>query len=372
MSARLHWRLRRGTTTGPQPPSAARAHPRASKKDLELGTAVRVGPLGLKGGIERREGVRAVDVEGVVDLPVDLADTPRWMVEAREHVGEDDADAERDDEGLDGLEDGGDDVGRGLEDVGPDVVHEVDEGVLAAEAGDAEREVLDRRRGGLAVDEVTVHEGVLEERRHGVDVVLAHLADVLEEEGERLEDAVLDVELGNAVLVHERGEHGERRARLGDDADRDSRADAVLALLDLEVVEQRVEHVLRAYRLGDVAERVDRRAADRLLVRLEHLEELEADAHPLARGDELGPAVGDAPDEVDAVVNGHRVGVEGVAAGDGEVVDAPRPDLAPGNDLELERREGRIERGGNRARVEPRAGADLLHHIALERARLDR
>ena len=37
-------------------------------------------------------------------------------------------------------------------------------------------------------------------------------------------------------------------------------------------------------------------------VRLEHLEELEADAHPLLGGDELGAAVGDAPDEVDAVL----------------------------------------------------------------------
>lgn len=35
---------------------------------------------------------------------------------------------------------------------------------------------------------------------------------------------------------------------------------------------------------------------------LEHVEQLEADAHPLLGGDELGPAVGNAPDEVDAVL----------------------------------------------------------------------
>ena len=78
-----------------------------------------------------------------------------------------------------------------------------------------------------------VHERVLEERRDGVDVVLAHLADVLEEEGERLEDAVLHVELGHAVLVHEAGQHGEGRARLGHDGDGHRRAHAVLSLLDL-------------------------------------------------------------------------------------------------------------------------------------------
>ena len=41
------------------------------------------------------------------------------------------------------------------------------------------------------ISDSPVHEGVLEERRDCVDVVLAHLADVLEEEGERLEHAVL-------------------------------------------------------------------------------------------------------------------------------------------------------------------------------------
>ena len=41
------------------------------------------------------------------------------------------------------------------------------------------------------ISDLPVHECVLEERRDGVDVVLAHLADVLEEEGERLEHAVL-------------------------------------------------------------------------------------------------------------------------------------------------------------------------------------
>ena len=40
---------------------------------------------------------------------------------------------------------------------------------------------------------------------------------------------------------------------------------------------------LRPDRLGNVAKRVDCRSADGLLVRLEHLQQLEADAHPLAR-----------------------------------------------------------------------------------------
>ncbi len=59
---------------------------------------------------------------------------------------------------------------------------------------------------------------------------------------------------------------------------------------------------LRSDGLGDVAERVDGGSADGLLVRLEHVQQLEADAHPLARGHVLVAAVRDAPHQVDHVL----------------------------------------------------------------------
>ncbi len=89
-----------------------------------------------------------------------------------------------------------------------------------------------------------VHQSVLEQRADGVDVVLAHLADVLKHERQRLEDAVLDVQLGHPVLVHQAREDGERGARFAHDGDGDSRAHAVLALLDSQVVEQGREDVV--------------------------------------------------------------------------------------------------------------------------------
>ena len=130
----------------------------------------------MQGRQERggERGRRETDLEGV-----------------EEELDGPDADAEA----LDGGHEGLDDVRRGLEDVGPGVVEEVDEGVLAAEAEHAQAHVGEDGHGGLAVHQVAVHERVLEQRRHRVDVVLAHLADVLEHEGERLEHAVLHVEL---------------------------------------------------------------------------------------------------------------------------------------------------------------------------------
>mmetsp|Transcript_47908 Transcript_47908/g.101821 ORF Transcript_47908/g.101821 Transcript_47908/m.101821 type:complete len:232 (-) Transcript_47908:2403-3098(-) len=192
-------------------------------------------------------------------------------------------------------------MGALLENVGPDVVEEVDQRILAAEAGDAEGQVLDGRASRLAVNRVAIHEGVLKEGGDSVDVVLAHLTDVLEHEAQRLEDAVLDVELRDAVLIHERRQDREGSARLGHDRHRHGRAHPHLPILHLEVVEQRVEHVLGPDGLGDVTEGGHSRAADGLLVRLEELEELEADAHPFLGGDEFGPAVGDASHQIDAI-----------------------------------------------------------------------
>lgn len=63
-----------------------------------------------------------------------------------------------------------------------------------------------------------------------------------------------------------------------------------------------MQYVLGADGLGDVAERVHGRAADGLLVGLEHLQQLEADAHPLSGAHVLGASVGDAPHQVDAVL----------------------------------------------------------------------
>mmetsp|Transcript_40604 Transcript_40604/g.62474 ORF Transcript_40604/g.62474 Transcript_40604/m.62474 type:complete len:214 (-) Transcript_40604:895-1536(-) len=174
--------------------------------------------------------------------------------------------------------------------------------VLAAEAKDAEGEVLGDGGCRLTVHEVAVHKSVFEEGGHGVHVVLAHLADVLEQEGQRLEHAVLDVELGEAVLVEEGGEDGEGAAGLSHDGDRNGRAHPVLPLLHLEVIQQHGQHILRPNRFRNVPERVHRRPPNRLLVRLEHVEELEADAHPLFRRHKLRPPIGDAADEVDAVL----------------------------------------------------------------------
>lgn len=101
------------------------------------------------------------------------------------------------------------------------------------------------------MDLVTVDQGVFEEGRHGVDIVFGHLADVFEEEGEGFEDTVLDVEFGDAVLVHQSRQNGEGRTSFSHNTDGDGCTDTRLALLDPQVVEESREDILWTNSFGN-------------------------------------------------------------------------------------------------------------------------
>lgn len=143
--------------------------------------------------------------------------------------------------------------------------------VLAPHTLHAEREVLDSRPSSLPVNQIAVRERVLEQRHDSVHVILRHLADVLKNERERLENAILNVEFLNSVLVHERRQNVERPAGFSNDSDGDSRAHSQLPLLHLQVIEQRDKDVLRTDSLRDVPKRVDCRSSNTLLVRLQQV-----------------------------------------------------------------------------------------------------
>mmetsp|Transcript_11357 Transcript_11357/g.20623 ORF Transcript_11357/g.20623 Transcript_11357/m.20623 type:complete len:664 (+) Transcript_11357:201-2192(+) len=244
----------------------------------------------------------SINIHAVVYPPVYFSHPPSGVEQALKDVEHEVVGTDGYHDAVDGVKARVDDVGGLLEDVGPDEVQQVDAALFAAEAGDSEGEVPDGGAGGLPVDVVPVHQGVLEEGCDGEDVVLAHFSDVLAHEAHRLQHSVLDVELGDPVLIHDGGQDGEGPAALRDDSDGDRRADSVLPVLDLQVVDESVQNILGSDGLGDVPEGADARPLNTLLRRLEHFEQLEADAHPLLGVDHLGAAVGNAPDEVDTVL----------------------------------------------------------------------
>ena len=89
-----------------------------------------------------------------------------------------------------------------------------------------------------------VHQSIFQQGRHGVDVVLAHFSDVLEHEGQRLQDAILNVELWDAVLVHEGWQHCEGGAGLCNDGYGNRSAHPVLSLLDFEIIQESCQHIV--------------------------------------------------------------------------------------------------------------------------------
>ena len=61
-----------------------------------------------------------------------------------------------------------------------------------------------------------------------------------------------------------------------------------------------MQHVLGPNSLRNIAKRVHGGSPNRFFVRFQHLQQLETDAHPLARRDELRAPIGDAADQIDA------------------------------------------------------------------------
>ena len=102
---------------------------------------------------------------------------------------------------------------------------------------------------------IPVHQRIFQQWGDCVDIVLAHLPDVLEEKGERFQNSVLDVQFRNTVLVHESRDDGEGGAGFCNDGNGYCGADTILPLLDLEIVEESSQHILRSGERGGERER---------------------------------------------------------------------------------------------------------------------
>ena len=92
------------------------------------------------------------------------------------------------------------------------------ESILVTESCGSESEVLDDRTGGLSMNEISIRQRILETGNDAVNVVLPHLADVLEQERHRLETTVSNVEFRRSIFVENRRDASERSTRLGDDS----------------------------------------------------------------------------------------------------------------------------------------------------------
>lgn len=115
------------------------------------------------------------------------------MEQPLQHVAEEHAWTKSNPHSLNGIHNRTDNVGTCLKAVWPDEVHEVHHTVLAPKPSDAESKMLHNRARCLPMHEVAIGKGVLKHGDDGVDVVGGLRADVLEDEGERLQAASADI-----------------------------------------------------------------------------------------------------------------------------------------------------------------------------------
>mmetsp|Transcript_12568 Transcript_12568/g.18761 ORF Transcript_12568/g.18761 Transcript_12568/m.18761 type:complete len:241 (+) Transcript_12568:188-910(+) len=194
-----------------------------------------------------------------------------------------------------------DDMGRILENVGPNIVQKMDQSIFASQSCHTKCEVLHTCAASLSMNCITIHQSIFEKWCHGIDVILAHLSNVLKHEAESLEHSILNVHFWNTILIHECWEDCEGTTSLSDDGNGNGGTHSHLAVLHLQVIEQCVQNVLWTNSLGYVSKSANCSSANCLLVGFEQLQQLKANAHPLLGRHKFSPTIGNASNQVNTI-----------------------------------------------------------------------
>lgn len=113
--------------------------------------------------------------------------------------------------------------------------------ILVAKPSGAQRKMLNDTSGRLTVDGIPICQSVFQAGDYTVNVILAHLSDVLEQERHRFQATVSDVEIGRAVLVEDSGDTSEGTASFLQDSFSNAsrrRGAALTATIAIATVEQ--------------------------------------------------------------------------------------------------------------------------------------
>jgi hypothetical protein len=185
-----------------------------------------------------------------------------------------------------------------LENIGPNVVEQMNERIFTPEALNSQGEVLDGCCGSLPMDEIPISQGILQERCDGVDIVFGHLSDIFEHKGEAFQHTVLYIQLLDSVFVHQGRNCCEWTAAFRDYCNGHSRAHSKLPLLNFQVIQKRYQHVLRSYCLRDIPKGIYSGSPDAFPVSLQHLQEVKTDSHPFLWGHFLSTFVSNFPNQI--------------------------------------------------------------------------
>src|SRR5271155_948192 len=177
-------------------------------------------------GVVRHHGIRTLHVRIIIEPPEGNPDLPRRVKQASPNIVHHNSCTHGHADSFYRFYYSVDDVGAGLEQIWEKKVQQVNHCVFASQTNHPQSNVLDDTSCGLAMHLVSVDQCILQKWCNGVHIILGHLADILEEKGEGLQYSILDVELWNAVFIHQRRQDGEWCTRFCDDTDCNSCADA--------------------------------------------------------------------------------------------------------------------------------------------------
>jgi hypothetical protein len=168
---------------------------------------VRVQAIIFDAGVAGRESVLSIDIERVVYLPIDVTDLPCRMVEPLQDIEKHPARTKTNHTPLHRLHHSVDHMRRLFEDIWPEMVEEMCQAILTAKSHNPQGEMFHR----LSMNDIPINESIFQERDDCGDVIFRHLADVFKHEAQSLQNAILDIHIGDAVLIHESWEDSEGR-----------------------------------------------------------------------------------------------------------------------------------------------------------------
>lgn len=143
--------------------------------------------------LEWHQTVLTTHIHHVIDSPVHLPHSPRRVPKTLKSIHKHDATTNTDPNTFNCFQHRVDDMRAGLEDIGPDIVEEVHQGIFTTEALNPQGQVFDGSCGCLSMNQISISEGILQQRSNSINVIFGHLPYVLKHECQALEHTVLNI-----------------------------------------------------------------------------------------------------------------------------------------------------------------------------------
>ena len=136
----------------------------------------------MDGWIGCHKTILSTQIHVIVNLPVHFSDSSCWVEQSLQSVKKDSPWTQSHSQPLNSFHHSIDHVRRNLKDVREEIVQQMHESILASHVGHPQTQVLNCRSGCLSMDQVSVNQCIFQQRCHRIDVIFAHLPNVLKHE----------------------------------------------------------------------------------------------------------------------------------------------------------------------------------------------